>query len=342
MEVFLAPTCFVPGFNSILHAYYYNAGTVTTTTTLKIVLDDSINFVSSAPAPSSISGDTLFYSIGPVYYDSIGMVDIQLHTPATLSLGTMLTFIAGVPSAGDIYPEDNADTLQSIVIGAFDPNDKAVNQPYYIDGTEEMVYKIQFQNTGTLAATNVVVTDTLDSDLNFSTFKLLSASHPVNVKFSIGSKIDFEFMNIQLPDSTSDEVGSHGEIVYSIKMNTGLAIGTTIKNKAFIYFDYNAPIITNTTVNKIGVSPVGINESVQTSLDFNLYPNPAKEELLIVSQSKIQRLEIFDITGRKILEQTVNGLGKIQLTITGIESGIYIVRIITDKGNSSKKLVINR
>jgi hypothetical protein len=63
--------------------------------------------------------------------------------------------------------------------------------------------------------------------------------------------VRFNFPNINLPDSTNNEPESHGYIQYKIKRNAGLSPGTAISNKASIYFDFNAPIVTNTVTNNI-------------------------------------------------------------------------------------------
>ncbi len=51
---------------------------------------------------------------------------------------------------------------------------------------------------------------------------------------------------ILLPDSTTDEAGSHGFFTFSIRPYANTLSGTIIENSAAIYFDTNLPIITNT------------------------------------------------------------------------------------------------
>jgi hypothetical protein len=54
-----------------------------------------------------------------------------------------------------------------------------------------------------------------------------------------------------LPDSTTDEPGSQGYVIYRIKPLPTLAFGDVIENTASIYFDENPPIVTNTTFHTI-------------------------------------------------------------------------------------------
>ena len=72
---------------------------------------------------------------------------------------------------------------------------------------------------------------------------------------------------------------------------------------------------------------------------FILYPNPAKINVTIKGLNGIAQVELFDITGKKVmnLSQPVNN----QFNVESLRSGIYIVRLTDDsKGVSVKKLII--
>jgi len=135
---------------------------------------------------------------------------------------------------------------------SYDPNDKQVS-PNREDNlaliAEPLFYKIRFQNTGNDYARNVLVVDTLDENLDLSTFKLISTSHPeeLNVIFDDGQTVTFDFENIFLPDSTTNEVASNGFISYTIEVKENVTPESSIDNTAYIYFDFNPAIITNTT-----------------------------------------------------------------------------------------------
>jgi len=141
-----------------------------------------------------------------------------------------------------------------IVECAYDPNDKLVNPVYpenYALIGEDLVYTIRFQNTGNAEAYNVVIRDTLDANLNPSTFKLISSSHNPVLSTTLRENryLTFDFHNIFLPDSTSNFAASQGYVAYRIRTYEDIAEATEINNTAGIYFDFNPPIITNTTKN---------------------------------------------------------------------------------------------
>ncbi len=54
-----------------------------------------------------------------------------------------------------------------------------------------------------------------------------------------------------MPDSTTNEVESHGFIKFKVNQIPNLAEGIVLENNAGIYFDFNDPIITNTTQHTI-------------------------------------------------------------------------------------------
>jgi len=135
-------------------------------------------------------------------------------------------------------------------VGSYDPNDKTEVhggnlKPSQISNGEYMQYTIRFQNTGTDTAFNVIVRDTLDNKLDWSTFEMIAASHPYTVSITNQNKIEWAFSNINLPDSNINEPLSHGYLSYRVKPKSTAVVGDVINNLASIYFDYNLPVATN-------------------------------------------------------------------------------------------------
>ncbi len=157
------------------------------------------------------------------------------------------------PDPAPAYAEECLPILDS-----YDPNDKQVvptgltDQRYTPTGAA-LWYKIRFQNTGTDVAYRVVVVDTLSPYLDISTLQVGAVSH--NYRFSVSGQgqpvLTWIFNNIMLPDSNANEPASHGFINFSIKPRTDLPEKTAIENWADIYFDYNSPVRTDTTLNRI-------------------------------------------------------------------------------------------
>ena len=151
------------------------------------------------------------------------------------------------------FPMDDEDSFIDIDCqenrGSFDPNLKrAFPNGYFaenfISAEDEIEYHIKFQNTGTDTAFTVVIRDTLSEFLNPSTVRPGSSSHPYEYTMEENGTLKFTFANILLPDSTTNEIASHGFVKFNINQRPNNIPGTVIHNDAAIYFDFNAPIIT--------------------------------------------------------------------------------------------------
>lgn len=327
----------VPGFESTLSVIYRNDGAITQNAELKIIIDTALNYVSSSLTPTTISGDTLFFPLVAFSPDSANVIDIVVYADSTLVLGTSYKFISSLNNTTiDFAPSNNNDTLSGLVIGSFDPNDKSVNQPHYIYGNEELTYKIRFQNTGTYYARKVVLVDSLSQYLDYSSLKFIDASAAYTAQLRTDGTLIISFDDIFLPDSNTNEIGSHGYFVYSIKPKSTLALGQKIKNRAKIYFDYNSPIITNTTFNEKGNPLLSITEKWD-DYSLLLYPNPASEYVTL-NFGKVAKASVIinDVLGKSVLKTFLFG-STLTIPISSLESGIYFLKI--EEENGRKEIV---
>ena len=69
-----------------------------------------------------------------------------------------------------------------------------------------------------------------------------------------------------------------------------------------------------------------------------LLPNPTKGFLQITSQNKlnITKLSVYDISGKLVLEEYNN---KKQIDISSFASGLLLVKVETNKGVITKKII---
>ncbi|QQS30908.1 MAG: T9SS type A sorting domain-containing protein [Sphingobacteriales bacterium] len=139
---------------------------------------------------------------------------------------------------------------------AYDPNDKTVTpsgigEQNYTLMDEELFYTIRFQNTGNDTAFYVRITDVLSSHLDHNSFRIINSSHDMQTYRYSNGLVEFHFHDIMLPDSTTNEPGSHGFVMFAVKPLPSLSDNTPVNNTADIYFDQNPPIITNTTLNTL-------------------------------------------------------------------------------------------
>ena len=70
-----------------------------------------------------------------------------------------------------------------------------------------------------------------------------------------------------------------------------------------------------------------------------LMPNPAHGRVSVVSSYKVNRIEVYALDGRKMLEQEVGGISAI-VDISTLEKGTYIAAIYLAEGVTTKKLIV--
>jgi len=70
-----------------------------------------------------------------------------------------------------------------------------------------------------------------------------------------------------------------------------------------------------------------------------LFPNPASEFISVQTTHMISRLMIFNIKGQLIYHESSN-TQQLKLEISEFESGLYLIKVETDKGVFSDQLMI--
>lgn len=253
LSVTLFPTTAArPGFAAVYRVVVKNKGTDTVASALlNVVKDNALNVVLTSVIPASVTADTISWTMSNLYPDDTRTFDIVFAVPASMQIGSSLLTKATVTSpVTDLYSADNVASEFQQVRGSYDPNDKteahggAIKLPDVLNG-EYLTYTIRFQNTGNDTAFNINVRDTLSNLLDGSSFEMLAASEDYRLTMEDGNKLLWTFNNVQLVDSNTNEIASHGYIVYRIRPKTNVNVGEVITNIASIYFDYNQPVRTN-------------------------------------------------------------------------------------------------
>jgi uncharacterized repeat protein (TIGR01451 family) len=229
-------------------------------------------------------------------------------------------------------------------VNSFDPNDKngfpaGIGDGNYIDQGSDIQYVIRFQNTGTAPALTVEVRDTLPPFLDVQTLVATGASHPYfMVERGSGNTVKFLFQGINLPDSTSNEQRSHGFIAFTVKQKNNNPKGIQIKNRAAIYFDQNAPVLTNTTLHTNGIPMSGLSKDDEPRIHqtLNLQPNPTND-ICTINQpegvsDRVYRLLVHDTYGREVASHPQVRL-PLDLHTGAYSPGVYLIKVQSVDGS---------
>jgi uncharacterized repeat protein (TIGR01451 family) len=253
---------------------------------------------------------------------------------------------------GDEKPNYDLDCRDNI--GAYDPNDKqgfplGVGEEGFIRPGQALDYLIRFQNTGTDTAFTVVIRDTLSDWLDPASIRSGTSSHPYAFNFSDEKAIQFVFSNIMLPDSNVNEPASHGFVRFSIRQRPDVPLGTAIRNRAGIYFDFNEPIITNTTLHTVQenfLTTVDVKDvAVRPGLELNVFPNPVSHSAQFrLSSGGIERglLQVWNAQGQLVGTQPFSG-DQTTWNASGMGQGLYFFQIVSGGQTlASGKMLVRR
>lgn len=255
-----------------------------------------------------------------------------------------------------MYPEGDADAFIESDCQESNPADfnpdylkrghpKGYDVPHYVSPQTDLDFVIQFQNTGADTVQQVVIRDTLSAVLDPATVYPGAASHPYQFDILGNGIVQFTLTNLKL--TPGGGVPSEGFVKFRVSQKPDAPCETTIFNSAAIYFDFNAPVFTNTTYHTVCDSFIVIDPNVGVvyvpGAEIKIFPNPAREFVNfevegVAAQS--YALALYDIQGRLISNQVFNH-PNFRLLRQQLPAGQIIYQLAADgKLVASGKLII--
>ena len=244
-----------------------------------------------------------------------------------------------------MFPEDDADPFVSTDCQESSPSNynpqllkrghpKGYDVAHYVSPETDLDFLIRFTNTGVDTVQQITIRDTLSAALDPTTVHPGAASHPYQLDIYGNGIVQFTLSNVHLaPDSSANE----GFVRFRVSQKPNLDLcGTTIFNSAAIYFDYNAPQMTNETFHTVcafdSFVVVKTVEYFNPTASLKVYPNPMTDgatfEVTGVD-AHIYRLELYDMQGRTISRESFNR-PTFQLFRHQLPAGLILYRLTAD------------
>jgi len=376
-----------PGFDVSYKLVLQNKGSNQESGSVVFNYDQGMmDFLSASTNPSSQSTNELEFQFENLraFEQFENLLSFKVKAPPATGLGDVLNLEAEILLDNlDCDMSDNLITLEQELIGAYDPNDISVlegSQVNILDKADFLHYLIRFQNVGTAEAINVRIQNSLlFKNLDIETFEFITASHNVSAIETDEDNIEFMFNNINLPDSTSNPEGSNGYVLYRIKAKEDISEGSSARNDAKIYFDFNLPIFTNKVRTKFirdddydgwefdedcddtnptiypgapEIANNGIDEDcdggdliVLSTEDYfhselKLFPNPAQDKVFIEKDNALVHIGSAEVYS--IFGERVDLVySNNYFDVSRLHPGVYLVQVILENGKlwSSKFIV---
>jgi uncharacterized repeat protein (TIGR01451 family) len=314
--------------------------------------NSEVEIIPNADSGEVLNDSTLVFRNIEVEAFQYGIYQVKIVVPSEQFVNTVFSFEAQF--VNEVTGNVATSTLSEPLLCSYDPNDKTCYPQGETLGNQTLSgsrlnYLIRFQNYGNYKATDIVVVDTLSDLLDISSFRLNHTSHQADLSIDSNNVMKVIFNNIDLPPAEQDSLASQGYISYSIFPKENLELPMLIENTAAIYFDFNEPIITNTTGNEIVLEfyvpdedneeendGVEIEEDLESDearlpLDFNIFPNPTSGSFYIAEANgkPIDKIEIYNAAGQEV-SKTVDVIdaNTSEVTLPDLP-GIYIIKIFS-------------
>lgn len=251
-------------------------------------------------------------------------------------------------SNADALPFYSVDCRESkLIAGNADmtPSPKGLGTENKIANTDELEYHIYFENTGSDIVKQVIIRDTLSSELDITSIVPGASSHPYDFEISNTGVLKFTFDDIDLFNKDANAAESFGFVKFKIAQKEGNPTGMVIQNRAAVHFDFGRPFLTNTTFHTIGGEQVqdfveistSTEESYIPELAVKIMPNPFDAnqgttiELIGLEGNPAIQFELFDIAGRNIASHRYN-THKFEFQPTTLPQGLYLYTIRVEGG----------
>lgn len=174
---------------------------------------------------------------------------------------------------------------------------------------------------GSIIYQETVLSDVVYENAN-NKFHIYPFSSPVSVSGTIHigwQQVSLDQLNVGFDKNNNNQ----SKIFYNV--------GSGWSNTSFVGSIMMRPVfdICETAV-------VGVHETIESKTEVKIYPNPASDNVTVQSDDLVQKISIFDISGKFLQGYNSTNI----FSVREFSKGIYLVNVSTQSGNTTHRLVI--
>ena len=64
---------------------------------------------------------------------------------------------------------------------------------------------------------------------------------------------------------------------------------------------------------------------------MTVYPNPAHDMMYVRASGEITDIEVYDLSGRRLLQMQPETEGEVQVPVAGLQAGTYMLMVRTEQ-----------
>jgi hypothetical protein len=129
-----------------------------------------------------------------------------------------------------------------------------------------------------------------------------------------------------------EDVNASSPFIHSRQDILGLSVNNLEQSKRFTELNLG------TVALLAGLNGTALPENATSNV--SLYPNPANDAVRILSDEGLRQVTIYNLLGQEILRFNLQGQHSTNIDINNYISGVYIVKVETENGQFSKRLVV--
>jgi len=173
---------------------------------------------------------------------------------------------------------------------------------------------------------------------------------PASLNFYVKSQVEFGLVSVS--------ISFYNEEFLFNAFNWNSSVSMSEWTFVSIPMEQNEPVLTHAVISvealvgdlvpgvaEISVDAMGfggvMSTNDQNAPDFNVYPNPAGDQLSISGLSGQNELRLFDALGQEVMIERVVG-STAQLDLNDLSAGLYLVEARTPSGEATTKRVVVR
>jgi hypothetical protein len=140
------------------------------------------------------------------------------------------------------------------------------------------------------------------------------------------------------PNTSGTILDFSSETTYNTTINVTIDPTWDVDNCEVVIFVQNFDTGHILQAQKVGLYSFTSNE-IENTLETTIYPNPAKDNVRIASGSVIKNVQVYSVTGEKIMFVQPNS-NLAEISIDALASGVYILRIETADDSEMKRIIV--
>lgn len=249
-------------------------------------------------------------------------------------IGWSLTMMNEIVEQGELLYDGNGRLTEEVAQNSWwgEPMENAWRTVYSYGENDVLDKAQQYYWSGSswiISSTDLFYYDSNDNCIKWEHL----SDNIVTNKYEYEYNLDYNRNELVLPNSPEDEAEPFRWVQYNNQMVLSHWY-TQDDNGDLVY-------ICDFLYNYTPYGTMGIQENNFAHASFLVYPNPATEQITILSEGvQIKNISVIDMSGKTVMKQKAGNNNTFQLNVSNLASGTYVVQGVTSKGSVSKTIVV--